>query len=151
MIYHLDGVGQLPYLDKILEIPELTGIQWVPGDGKPLMGDEVWMPVYKKIQAAGKNIEAGTTPELTAKMYRELDPKGLYVSTGYLGKIWAEFYLPPFLGGLGGIDEEPTWISGIIRKRDRIFFAIRANPKKYLSYGENWPRSESIFISFFEE
>ncbi len=105
-IYHLDGVRQLPYLDDLLAIPELTGIQWVPGEGKPPMGADEWMPVYKKIQAAGKNIVAGTSPELTAKMYRELDPKGLYVACGYPGKIWAEFFLPPFMGGKGGIDDE---------------------------------------------
>nr|MDO8110194.1 hypothetical protein [Candidatus Sigynarchaeota archaeon] len=105
-IYHLDGVNQLPFLDDILAVPEITGIQWVPGDGKPPMGADVWMPVYKKIQAAGKNIEAGASPELTVKMYRELDPRGLYVSTHYPGKIWAEFFLPPFMGGRGGVDDD---------------------------------------------
>ncbi|HME56158.1 MAG TPA: hypothetical protein VKM55_28405 [Candidatus Lokiarchaeia archaeon] len=107
-IYHLDGVGQLPFLDKILDITELTGIQWVPGSGKPPMGDDAWMPVYKKIQAAGKNIEAGTSPELLAKMYRELDPRGLYVNAHFPGKLYAEFFLPSFMGGMGGIDDEES-------------------------------------------
>ena len=33
--YHLDGPGQLPHLDYLLSIPELKGIQCVPGDGSP--------------------------------------------------------------------------------------------------------------------
>ena len=33
--YHLDGLGQLPHLKSLLSIPELKGIQWVPGDGQP--------------------------------------------------------------------------------------------------------------------
>ena len=39
--YHLDGVGQLAHLDMLLGIPELHGIQWIPGDGKP--GPEEWV------------------------------------------------------------------------------------------------------------
>ena len=54
-IYHLDGVGQLPHLDSLLAIPELNGIQWVPGDGNPDF--KHWPEVYKKIHAAGKKIQ----------------------------------------------------------------------------------------------
>ena len=53
--YHLDGVGQLPHLDSLLSIPELKGIQWIPGDGKP--GEKHWPEVYRKIRAAGKLIQ----------------------------------------------------------------------------------------------
>jgi len=50
--YHLDGPGQLPHLDSLLEIEELAGVQWVPGAGaKPTTE---WPEVYKKIRAAGK-------------------------------------------------------------------------------------------------
>jgi 5-methyltetrahydrofolate--homocysteine methyltransferase len=52
--YHLDGIGQLPHLDSLLKIPELKGIQWVPGAGKPPA--EEWIDVLKKIQASGKLI-----------------------------------------------------------------------------------------------
>ena len=54
-IYHLDGIGQLPHLDSLLAIPELNGIQWIPGDGNPDMRH--WPEVYKKIHAAGKKIQ----------------------------------------------------------------------------------------------
>jgi hypothetical protein len=53
--YHLDGKGELPHLDSILSIKELTGVQWVPGDGNPPC--ECWPEVYKKIYSSGKKIQ----------------------------------------------------------------------------------------------
>jgi 5-methyltetrahydrofolate--homocysteine methyltransferase len=53
--YHLDGPGELPHLDALLSIPELKGIQWVPGAGQP--GIEHWPEVYRKIRDAGKLIQ----------------------------------------------------------------------------------------------
>lgn len=53
--YHLDGPGQLPHLDALLSIPELKGIQWVPGAGQPDCSQ--WPEVYRKIRAAGKLIQ----------------------------------------------------------------------------------------------
>lgn len=52
--YHLDGPGQLPHLDALLDIPELKGIQWVPGAGQPDITH--WPEVYRKIRRAGKRI-----------------------------------------------------------------------------------------------
>jgi len=53
--YHLDGPGQIPHLDSLLTIPELKGVQWVPGAGqKP--SDE-WPELFRKIRAAGKLAE----------------------------------------------------------------------------------------------
>ena len=53
--YHLDGVGQLPHLDSLLTIPELRGVQWIPGDGKPDWRH--WPEVYRKIRRAGKLVQ----------------------------------------------------------------------------------------------
>lgn len=53
--YHLDGVGQLAHLDTLLTIPELKGIQWVPGDGKPPQCE--WPDVLKKVRDAGKLLQ----------------------------------------------------------------------------------------------
>ena len=50
--YHLDGVGQLPHLDSLLSIPDLKGVQWIPGAGAKPMTE--WMDVYRRILAAGK-------------------------------------------------------------------------------------------------
>jgi len=53
--YHLDGVGQLPHLDLLLSIPELKGVQWIPGDGKP---SACWWPeVIAKIRKVGKLVQ----------------------------------------------------------------------------------------------
>ena len=53
--FHLDGSGQLPHLDSLLGIPELKGVQWVPGAGAPDCTH--WPEVYRKIRKAGKLIQ----------------------------------------------------------------------------------------------
>jgi 5-methyltetrahydrofolate--homocysteine methyltransferase len=53
--YHLDGIGQIHHLDLVLSIPELDGVQWIPGDGKPNCAH--WPEIYRKIHAAGKKIQ----------------------------------------------------------------------------------------------
>ena len=50
--YHLDGKGQLPHLPSLLEIADLNGVQWIPGDGNPPTGD--WPDVFETILAEGK-------------------------------------------------------------------------------------------------
>lgn len=59
--YHLDGVGQLKHLDSLLEIPELKGVQWVPGAGQP--GVSEWPEIYRKIRDAGKLIQFFTSQD----------------------------------------------------------------------------------------
>jgi hypothetical protein len=53
--YHLDGVGQIQHLEPLLSIPELNGIQWIPGDGKP--DSSHWPELFQKIAASGKKIQ----------------------------------------------------------------------------------------------
>jgi 5-methyltetrahydrofolate--homocysteine methyltransferase len=53
--YHLDGTGQLAHLDRILEIPSLAGVQWIPGEGSEDVRQ--WPEVYRKIRDAGKLIQ----------------------------------------------------------------------------------------------
>jgi 5-methyltetrahydrofolate--homocysteine methyltransferase len=53
--YHLDGPGQLPHLDSLLEIEELKGVQWVPGAGVRPWHE--WPEVYREIHDAGKLIQ----------------------------------------------------------------------------------------------
>lgn len=59
--YHLDGPGQLKHLDSLLAIPELKGIQWVPGAGQPSITH--WPDVYRRIRAAGKSIQFFTSQD----------------------------------------------------------------------------------------
>jgi 5-methyltetrahydrofolate--homocysteine methyltransferase len=51
--YHLDGVGAAKHLPALLSIPELKGLQWNPGDGKP--GVDSWVKdIYSMARDAGK-------------------------------------------------------------------------------------------------
>ena len=61
--YHLDGPGQLPHLDSLLDIDDLDGIQWIPGTGAKHFTE--WPEVYRKISEAGKKIQIyGSIDEL---------------------------------------------------------------------------------------
>ena len=98
-IYHLDGVGQIPHVDLLLEIDELTGIQWVPGAGQPPVDDPKWLPLYRKIQKAGKNLQLPHVSSERIKFILEnLDPKGLTFSTHCKSKKEAEMLLKEING-----------------------------------------------------
>ena len=94
-IYHLDGAGEIPHVDMLLDIPGLTGIQWVPGAGQPSVREECWLDLYKKIQDKKKNLvliggvnekdEAGTE-----RLIKSLDPTGLYLSGHFSSREKAE-------------------------------------------------------------
>ena len=53
-IFHVDGKEVANHLDTLLEIPEIQGYQWVQGLG-PQKAIMQWVPLIKKIQAAGKS------------------------------------------------------------------------------------------------
>jgi hypothetical protein len=78
-IYHLDGPGALKHLDSILSIPKLNAVQWVPGAGNG--GFERWIPVYQKIQAAGKGIQLATVSLKNLELvFETLRPEGVWFS-----------------------------------------------------------------------
>lgn len=74
-IYHLDGAGALRHLDALLSIPELHAVQWVPGAGREACAQ--WIPVYQKIQAAGKSIIVYCTVADLPLVMQTLSPRGL--------------------------------------------------------------------------
>ncbi|MBA7716134.1 hypothetical protein ES703_125199 [subsurface metagenome] len=83
----------------------MDGIQWVPGlkPGVPQDGEDEWMPLYKKIQKAGKNIHMMIFDHpLIPHVYKKLDAKGLFVYTVFMSRAQADCYLPEFMGGNGG-------------------------------------------------
>jgi hypothetical protein len=53
--YHLDGPGEIPHQEMILSIPELDGMQWIPGDGSPDCSN--WPEIYQRIHAHGKRMQ----------------------------------------------------------------------------------------------
>jgi len=103
-IYHLDGPLALTHLDDILDIPSITGIQWVPGAGTEPKYHEKWIPIYKKIQGAGKNVVMDFFEDIKflPHIYKQFDAKSLFASIVSLNKIKLDFYLPTFIGGQGG-------------------------------------------------
>ena len=72
--YHMDGKGQLVHVDTLLSITRLRGIQWVPGYGKPPC--EEWLPLLKKIRAAGKLCQVTVSAKGALTIIRELGGKG---------------------------------------------------------------------------
>jgi hypothetical protein len=71
--YHLDGKGELPHLDMLIDIPKLAGIQWQPGDGVPKAHE--WIDVLAKIKNGGKKCQIYTSPEGAKKVSKELGGK----------------------------------------------------------------------------
>ena len=77
-IDHLDGPQALRYLDRLLDIPEIHAIQWVPGAGHDYWADQV--EVYQRIQAGGKALVTVGVPanELPA-LFEALKPAGVWI------------------------------------------------------------------------
>lgn len=79
--YHLDGPGQLAHLDSLLEIEDLDGVQWVPGDGAAPCSE--WPEVYRKIRDAGKRIQVlGGMKAFDAVVEQLGSAEGLYAAFG---------------------------------------------------------------------
>ena len=100
--YHLDGPGQLPHLDSLLEIEELDGIQWVPGGGMP--EEDTWPHVYRRIRDAGKLVQIGVEPGISAQAFDRI-VDGLGSAEGlawiYWGDISEEDAIMPILEKFG--------------------------------------------------
>jgi len=97
-IYHLDGPGALKHLDTLLEIPELTAIQWVYGAGNGRCSD--WLPVYRRIQEAGKGLEL---------RHLEMDELDLFVKHLKPEGVWI---------GMAGVPDREA-AAAVLRKVDR--------------------------------
>jgi len=77
-IYHLDGPGAIRHLDSLLSIPELNAIQFVPGSGNEVF--ERWIPLYQKIQKAGKGIQVICSLDEIDRVTETLDPHGVFLT-----------------------------------------------------------------------
>jgi len=80
-IYHLDGPDALKHLDMILEIPRLSGVQWIPGARMEREGVARWIPIYRKIQAKKKAIQVFCQPTEVDFVLENLEPEGLLIFT----------------------------------------------------------------------
>jgi len=87
-IYHLDGPQALGHLDSLLSIPELSAIQWVYGAGHGRCSD--WMPVYKRVQAAGKGLQLHLEVDELDLFFSELKPEGVWFGVSVANREEAE-------------------------------------------------------------
>lgn len=95
-IFHLDGPDALRHLDSLLAIPELKGVQWIPGDGAPDVTK--WPEVHKKIQEAGKlNMLLGSN-----------NMEDLDIVCDQLGSAKGIIY--PAIGAIDQEDEFSSWL-----------------------------------------
>ena len=79
-IYHLDGPQALRYLDRLLDIPEIHAIQWVPGAGQEYWAD--WIDVYQRIQSKKKALQILSIPSKDIPLLFEvLEPEGVWISS----------------------------------------------------------------------
>jgi hypothetical protein len=77
-VYHLDGPGAIQHLDALLDIKELSAIQWVWGAGQGRAID--WMDIYIRCQKAGKGLQIGPVePDELETLMDTLRPEGVWL------------------------------------------------------------------------
>ncbi len=90
-LYHLDGPQALRFLDRLLEIPEIQAIQWVPGAGHDYWADSI--QVYQRIQDKHRALQLHSVPvgDLP-RLFQALKPEGVWISSvsGITGRAEAE-------------------------------------------------------------
>ena len=72
--YHLDGPGEIPHLDYLLEMDRLRGVQWIPGDGNP--PPDQWPELLGRIIGGGKLSQLYLSAESALEIVRHLGGKG---------------------------------------------------------------------------
>ncbi|MFW5845685.1 MAG: hypothetical protein ACOCXJ_05610 [Planctomycetota bacterium] len=87
-VYHLDGVGALHHLPRLLEQERLHCIQWVPGAGQEPV--YAWDDLLLRIQAAGKAVIVSAPPEQVERLHGVLDPALVCYETSCADRDQAE-------------------------------------------------------------
>jgi hypothetical protein len=80
MWYHLDGADARHHLPRLLSLPYLRVVQYVPAPREPPNGPG-HLDLYREIQAAGRIVHIDAAPEYVEPLYRALDPALLFVQT----------------------------------------------------------------------
>lgn len=79
-MYHLDGHQCMVHLDHLLAIEALDAIEWTPDPTVPRGGDPCWYPLYKRILAAGKSVQAvGVNINEVIPLLDAVGGKGMYL------------------------------------------------------------------------
>lgn len=80
--YHLDGPAAMrTTLDTLLGLDEIDNIEWTPGAGAPPTCSPQYIPVYRRIQAAGKRLYLLAEPHEIEPLLEALSAKGLFLCT----------------------------------------------------------------------
>jgi hypothetical protein len=82
-MYHLDGAEMLQHLDALLEIDTLHAIQFQQGNAWNEAASSAlpFIPVLRKIQAAGKCAYIACVPEEVEPLMGELSSRRLFIAT----------------------------------------------------------------------
>ena len=76
--FHLDGIGMIPHLDCLLDIPKLKVIQWQPGAGKDRL--DQWYELILKILAAGKSVQVFARADEVGPLLDNVGTRGMLIS-----------------------------------------------------------------------
>lgn len=77
-IFHMDGKGVANHVNELIAEPKINAIQWAQGvgDDEPIMQ---WIPLIKKIQAAGKSVVVDLKPDELEEFIGQMDPEGIFL------------------------------------------------------------------------
>jgi hypothetical protein len=81
MWYHLDGHDARQHLSRLLSLPYMRVIQYVPTPSEPPNGMGQ-LELYRIIQAAGRIVHVVVNPDQVAPLMNALDPALLMLQTG---------------------------------------------------------------------
>ncbi|MBE0653346.1 MAG: hypothetical protein IH594_06085 [Bacteroidales bacterium] len=80
--YHLDGPQCIRnHADILLTLNEIRCIQFTPGAGSPPTSDPDYIPIFQKIQKAGKNLYLLVDPSEIQFILDNLSARGLFLNT----------------------------------------------------------------------
>ena len=82
MWYHLDGGDARQHLARLLSLPYLRVIQYVPTPREPPNGAE-HLELYREIQKAGRIVHVQVTKDQVEPLCRELDPRLLMLDVSW--------------------------------------------------------------------
>lgn len=74
--FHLDGPDAIRHMDRILELPELGGLNYVVGSGQQFSLDHT-IELYRRVQEAGKIAVLGASQQTLKPLIEQLDPARL--------------------------------------------------------------------------
>lgn len=80
--FHLDGPQCIQnHVNALLELGEIKCIQFTPGAGAPPTSTPEYIPVFQKIQKAGKNLYLLVDPSEIEFILTHLSARGLFLNT----------------------------------------------------------------------